>query len=415
MVPDEVAPDPERAHDRGEHQHRGDGRPVESPRPCTRRAGWTRPPGHVATIERSDAPSTRRAPDGRRPVRGEIVVREGRARSLAIMPRGGTEPFPAAVGRHPRLQREATLRRAPRAACRRPSESRRRSSSSTTAPRTAPGSTSASWRPQGLGVLDGAPEKNESGLPPAAQPGQGRRAAARLRRGDRRHRPRPGRGPRVRPARRTRSCSSRSSRARPTSSTARRFIGDAAPRALLLAHGRATRSSPALEHVHEPEPHRHGDLLQGLPRARCCSASRSSRTASASSRRSPPRSPKRHARIFEVPISYAGRTYEEGKKIGWKDGFIALWTILRYAFVDDQENADPGYKTLLRLSRAERYNRWMLEQLAPGSGSGSSISAPESEASPAISSAASSSSPRTSIPGISASCGTPSSATPGWR
>jgi len=37
------------------------------------------------------------------------------------------------------------------------------------------------------------------------------------------------------------------------------------------------------------------------------------------------------ARIFEVPISYRGRTYEEGKKIGMKDGFQAIWTILRYS------------------------------------------------------------------------------------
>jgi glycosyltransferase involved in cell wall biosynthesis len=72
-----------------------------------------------------------------------------------------------------------------------------------------------------------------------------------------------------------------------------------------------------------------------------------------------------HARIYEVPISYAGRAYWEGKKIRWTDGVVALWTILRYAFVDDQDNADPGYQTLLRLSRAERYNRWMFEQLAP--------------------------------------------------
>ncbi|HEU0036490.1 MAG TPA: glycosyltransferase family 2 protein [Kofleriaceae bacterium] len=35
--------------------------------------------------------------------------------------------------------------------------------------------------------------------------------------------------------------------------------------------------------------------------------------------------------IYEVPISYAGRTYEEGKKIGWKDGVQALYCILRYA------------------------------------------------------------------------------------
>lgn len=39
---------------------------------------------------------------------------------------------------------------------------------------------------------------------------------------------------------------------------------------------------------------------------------------------------RRGARIFEVPISYWGRTYAEGKKIGWKDGVAAIWSILRY-------------------------------------------------------------------------------------
>lgn len=39
-------------------------------------------------------------------------------------------------------------------------------------------------------------------------------------------------------------------------------------------------------------------------------------------------------RIYEVPISYAGRTYEEGKKITWKDGVQALWCILRYKIGD---------------------------------------------------------------------------------
>ena len=38
-------------------------------------------------------------------------------------------------------------------------------------------------------------------------------------------------------------------------------------------------------------------------------------------------------RIYEVPISYAGRTYAEGKKIRWTDGVAALWTILKYAIV----------------------------------------------------------------------------------
>ncbi len=35
-------------------------------------------------------------------------------------------------------------------------------------------------------------------------------------------------------------------------------------------------------------------------------------------------------RIYEVPISYHGRTYAEGKKIGWRDGISAIWAILRY-------------------------------------------------------------------------------------
>jgi glycosyltransferase involved in cell wall biosynthesis len=43
---------------------------------------------------------------------------------------------------------------------------------------------------------------------------------------------------------------------------------------------------------------------------------------------------KRGVRIFEVPISYYGREYSEGKKIGMKDGFIAIWTLLKYRIVD---------------------------------------------------------------------------------
>ena len=39
---------------------------------------------------------------------------------------------------------------------------------------------------------------------------------------------------------------------------------------------------------------------------------------------------KRNIRIWEVPISYAGREYHEGKKITWKDGIPALWTLIKY-------------------------------------------------------------------------------------
>ena len=41
-------------------------------------------------------------------------------------------------------------------------------------------------------------------------------------------------------------------------------------------------------------------------------------------------SKKKNLRIYEVPISYYGRTYEEGKKINWRDGVWALWCIIRY-------------------------------------------------------------------------------------
>ena len=40
------------------------------------------------------------------------------------------------------------------------------------------------------------------------------------------------------------------------------------------------------------------------------------------------------ARVYEVPITYEGRDYSEGKKISWKDGFPALWTLVKYRFVD---------------------------------------------------------------------------------
>jgi glycosyltransferase involved in cell wall biosynthesis len=43
---------------------------------------------------------------------------------------------------------------------------------------------------------------------------------------------------------------------------------------------------------------------------------------------------KRGLRIYEVPISYSGREFDEGKKITWRDGFSALWTLVKYRFRD---------------------------------------------------------------------------------
>jgi SAM-dependent methyltransferase len=75
---------------------------------------------------------------------------------------------------------------------------------------------------------------------------------------------------------------------------------------------------------------------------------------------------KRECRIFEVPISYLGRTYREGKKIGWRDGFKALRAMFRYWLVDDLYAEDEyGSHILHSLERAQSFNRWMGEAIAP--------------------------------------------------
>ncbi len=43
---------------------------------------------------------------------------------------------------------------------------------------------------------------------------------------------------------------------------------------------------------------------------------------------------KRGCKVYEVPISYDGRGYEEGKKITWRDGIVALWVLLKYRFTE---------------------------------------------------------------------------------
>ncbi len=43
---------------------------------------------------------------------------------------------------------------------------------------------------------------------------------------------------------------------------------------------------------------------------------------------------KRGYRVYEVPITYAGRGYDEGKKITWTAGFVALWVLLKYRFIE---------------------------------------------------------------------------------
>jgi len=75
---------------------------------------------------------------------------------------------------------------------------------------------------------------------------------------------------------------------------------------------------------------------------------------------------KRDARIFEIPINYSGRTYSEGKKISWRDGFKGLWAIMKFGFSDDIFTEDKyGSKILARLSRADKFNSWMADTIRP--------------------------------------------------
>jgi glycosyltransferase involved in cell wall biosynthesis len=73
---------------------------------------------------------------------------------------------------------------------------------------------------------------------------------------------------------------------------------------------------------------------------------------------------RRDARIFEVPIRYHGRTYEEGKKVRLRDAIEALYVILKNALTRDIYK-DSGPKTLESISIASNFNAWMAETIRP--------------------------------------------------
>src|SRR5262245_49134858 len=77
------------------------------------------------------------------------------------------------------------------------------------------------------------------------------------------------------------------------------------------------------------------------------------------------KSAKRKFRIYEVPISYHGRTYEEGKKIGWKDGIKALLVIFKFWLIDDLYAASYGRDVLHNISGTPQYLSWIARQLRP--------------------------------------------------
>ena len=66
-----------------------------------------------------------------------------------------------------------------------------------------------------------------------------------------------------------------------------------------------------------------------------------------------------------MPISYRGRTYEEGKKITWWDGVRTVWKIIYYRLVDDIYDDLYGHAILYRLSQTHHFNRWMVDTVKP--------------------------------------------------
>lgn len=76
----------------------------------------------------------------------------------------------------------------------------------------------------------------------------------------------------------------------------------------------------------------------------------------------------RQACIYELPISYHGRTYAEGKKIGLKDAIHAVFVILKFALIRDVY-LDRGAAILDTLAHTPRFNRWMAQTVLPYVGS----------------------------------------------
>jgi glycosyltransferase involved in cell wall biosynthesis len=73
---------------------------------------------------------------------------------------------------------------------------------------------------------------------------------------------------------------------------------------------------------------------------------------------------RREVRIYEMPISYHGRSYEEGKKIGFWDAVQAVYIILRYSLTKDVYKGS-GPEILDVLSGARRFNAWMADTIRP--------------------------------------------------
>ena len=69
--------------------------------------------------------------------------------------------------------------------------------------------------------------------------------------------------------------------------------------------------------------------------------------------------------IFEVPISYNGRNFSEGKKIKLKDGLLAICQIVYYSFFDKTYRENIDKMTLHKMAKAKRYNQWSYNKIKP--------------------------------------------------
>ena len=68
-------------------------------------------------------------------------------------------------------------------------------------------------------------------------------------------------------------------------------------------------------------------------------------------------------RIYEIPISYHGRWYGQGKKIGWKDGITALYSIVKYRFSSQITKSPIGYQAMSKLQATKNYNAWLFGKI----------------------------------------------------
>ena len=104
-----------------------------------------------------------------------------------------------------------------------------------------------------------------------------------------------------------------------------RFLSDhGPPGAVLLALGRQSVPDDGVEHVHQPQPQRHGDVLQGVSTRGAATRSTLEENRFGIEPEITAKIARGNWRVYEVGISYSGRTYAEGKKIGWRDGIRAI-------------------------------------------------------------------------------------------